>query len=468
MGTDADMRELIASEGANIDMSIMDSKIVKGFQRITGDKIYKIVSLYAYGLIKAKSRTGGHDLVTAAGSAVNSLARDYELDETNTVIPSVVGAAGDGSEYYEGTPLPGNAGIVGVTGLDQGNYFPLSLGQSIIGNFSEVKVLDGPVMVYGEGLNAPTFHLSIAADFALQKANLGLSHTATINHGIIAWFDSTDSSTIQFRLGSTVDVAKWKNKVEPTQYFEQTTQANMPILSNSVDLSSIGGSANTSGMVFGSGGASSWMAANLNTVFLNTSGMRPQQPGEYWTVAIVVSGDAGFNGTLLSRTTWNSGGSYKEHQYHYEVYKTAGGETFFRRTIGETTASGATGSTVNSANLNDSTGVIIASAGYDTSAGTYADWVWINDPSGIAATGGSYNYGNWVNSAATTHLGANIESAGGLSNYLNGTIHEIIILKNRISIGNFSDYGLNSTMVNALMRYFNHKWLGGQYYLNIY
>ena len=466
MGIDADMRELLAGASANIDMNLMDSKVVKGFQRITGDKIYKIVSLYEYALIKAKSRTRGHDLVSTAGTGLVKLAKDYDLDEANEVIPSMISALDKTSKYFEGDVLTGNAGIVGSTGDKQGDYFPLSLGQSITGNFSEVKALDGPVMVYGENLSEPHFHLSIASDFAFQNANLGLSHTA-FNHGIVAWFDASDTSTITFRSGSLVDVQVWTNKVQANQNFYQLTQANMPIFTNSHDLSAIGGSPNSKGLVFGSGGASSFMSANLNTQFLHDGVMRPQQ-NEYWTVAMVVSGDADFDGTILSRTKWNAPGSYLEHQYHYELYKTVGLETLFRRTIGETTAAGPAGSTVPSNNLNDTAGVIVASVGYDTQSGLFSDWVWINNPSGIAIAGGSYNYGNWVDPTSTTHLGANITSGAGLGNYLNGTIHEIIILKNRISVGNFDDYGLNSSMVNALMRYFNHKWFGDTFVVPIY
>jgi hypothetical protein len=471
MSNSPDIQKLVAGESSNIDMNLLDSKVVKGFQKITGDNIYKIVSLYAYGLVKAKGKTSGDDLVTARGASLDGAAHAYDLDENNLVSGSGGAlSATETARFYEGTVANGSAGITAGTGNHNGDYFPLSLGTSITGNFSEVKVLDGPMIVYGTNLSEPSFHLSFASDFANQSANLGLSNT-TSNHGIIAWFDAADASTIDFRAGSSMDVTTWKNKVEPSgltaQSFGQPTAANMPIYRDDIDLSTFGGNVNAKGIQFN--GTTDYMIGNNASTFLNTSGMQPKITGNYWTVIMVVSGGTDFDGTILSRTKFNaSSGGYMEHQYHYDVYKTAGGETFFDRVIGETTNNSPTGSSVTSVNINNGPAVIIASAGYDTSSGLFSDLIRINEAAGVALTGGSYNYGNWADNTSTTHLGANITSAAGVSNFLAGNIHEMIILKNRISIGDFNDYGLNSTMVNAIMRYIDFKWFGNSFIPDLY
>tara|TARA_R110000744_G_scaffold103936_1_gene199113 strand:- start:95 stop:1462 length:1368 start_codon:yes stop_codon:yes gene_type:complete len=455
MGHNFDMRELGGQFISNIDMNMMEAQLVRGNQVVTGDHIYKIVSLYDYGLVKCKNhlemRT--HDLV---GSADGNLAVDYDLDENNKVLMGGTIVAGD--NIYTGTPLNANSKLSHSTGSITGDYFPLSKGTSVMGNWTEVKVLDGPMLVYGNNLSYPKTHISISSDFGFQKGNEITSGT-TNNHGIQAWFDASDTSSLTL---SGSDVTSWANKVEASQTFSQITASKKPHRT-SVDLTAVGGSAASKAIEFN--GTSQFLIANNNTTFLNTH-MKPQNT--YFTFIAVISGGADLDGTILSRTSWNTTGSgYQENQYKYEMGNNGSGVSKFHRTIGEVGASG-TGSTADY-DLASSAGIIVASSGYDTETGGFQDNVWINSSQGIVGTGGTYTYGNFINNAATTHMGAGIfDASGNPGEFFEGNLHEMIILSNRLSVGEFSDFGLNSTMVNTIVRYLNYKWFANQNAITIY
>ena len=457
MGHNFNMRQLGGQFVSNVDLNLMEAQLIRGNQIVTGDNIYKIVSLYDYGLVKAKNNISmpTHDLVA---SADGNLAVDYDLDENNKTLKAGAVVTGSTDNIYEGTPLNANSKLSYSSGSITGDYFPLSKGTSVMGNWTEVKVLDGPMLVYGNNLSNPVTHISISSDFGFQQGNEITSGT-TNNHGIQAWFDASDASTLSL---SGVDVTSWANKVEASQTFSQITASKKPHSVN-VDLTALGGSVASKAVEFN--GTSQFLIANNNTTFLNAH-MQPQNT--YFTFIAVISGGANLDGTILSRTSWNTTGSgYQENQYKYEMGNNGSGVSKFHRTIGEVGASG-TGSTADF-DLADSAGIIVASAGYDTQTGGFQDNVWINSSQGIVGTGGTYTYGNFINHTATTHMGAGIfDASGNPGEFFEGNLHEMIILSNRLSVGDFSDFGLNSTMVNTIVKYLNYKWFANSNATTIY
>ena len=130
--------------------------------------------------------------------------------------------------------------------------------------------------------------------------------------------------------------------------------------------------------------------------------------------------------------------------------------------MGNVSGTGVTESTVDIA---DQGSIIINSAGYDTDSATWTDYVWI-DSNGPHEALSSYNYGNAYGTPAEDILGAIGDGAGGYSDFFHGNIHEILIFKNRLSVGEFNDYGLNEEMVNAIGNYLDHKWFNGSQFEN--
>jgi hypothetical protein len=319
------------------------------------------------------------------------------------------------------------------------NYIWMTNGQEIVGKFSEVKVIDGSAMIYGANLTGPKFHVNFMQDF--QNITASNSIDSTHLGQVVCWLDASRSSTIT-KSGS--DVSAWGSVHDSTVNFTQTTSGNRPVAVN-VNLSTYGGSATAPGVEFN--GSSDWMISNHTDFF---DYMTPQS--DFWTIAMVISGGTGLDGIILDKSYVDTGTLYC--QYRHQILNTGGGAAYYKRVVGETPG----GSTETSVNFNNTGSIIINSIGADTdTTPSHIDYVWA-DSNGASGAISSYNYGNAYNSLSDTLLGAGIDSSGNKVTHFAGNIHELIIIRNRISISNFGDFNLNEEMVNAIGRYLDQKW----------
>ena len=415
------LHKIYSEESANIDFNLAEKTVLRGFQKLKGD-IIKIRSLYDYCLIKAKSVTPGHNL---------SLDGSYNIDSGKNI-----GTSGDyisAGTYSDGT--------------SDSDYIALYTGQEIVGRFSEVKVIDGSALITGYDLETPTFHLNFINDFANQPANMSLGG---FGHQVFYWLDASIASSMTVSSGK---VSQWRNLVDNSvgEAFNQLTLSNRPTLGN-VDLSSQGGSSTAACVTFDGTddymvGPSAGSGSSLET------NMRPTI--DYFTVAMLISGGSTLDGGIFDRSINVSGNMFCE--YRLEVFQNSLGNAYFSRRIGDQVDL-----PVTSGNIASLPTIMINSIGYDTELADHVDYFWMDSdpPSDAVATA---NYGGHYDSGSSTYLGA-LLGPSGISQHFAGNIHEIIIFKNRLSVGNFNDYGLNEEMVNAIARYFDAKWFNGTGY----
>jgi len=433
-----DLHTLIASESANIDLNQLDRKVLRGFQVCSGT-IYKVVSNYDYLLVKMKSNTVGHDL-TRDGS-------EYFTD--NKPASGAPGFSGGNSTT---TVTEGDFESASIWDSDGGDYIVMTKGQEIVGNFSEVKILDGSANIYGADLEIKN-HINISTDFT---ALAGSAQMGGFESGLVYWLDASDSSTM---LALSGNVSRWDNKLDATHSFRQVTSLKQPEKVQ-IDLRTQGGSQFADAIQFTSG---KYMSSNTGVGPANAFSEYTTPQADYYTIAMVVSGGTGLTGTILDRAYDDSGTTYCQNRF--EIVNPSGSSAYYKRTIGGLIASGITEATVDIA---DQGTIIINSVGYDTQLATWADYVWI-DSNGPSEAVSSYNYGNAWSATAGDTLGCEINwPTSTPTNFLEGNIHEILIFKNRLSVSEFADYGLNEEMVNAIGHYLDHKWFNGAIFENTY
>ena len=418
---------LTADESSNIDMNQLERKILRGNQKCTGT-IYKIRSNYEYLLVAATSITDGDDF-TIDGVP-------WDKAEKNAIYTSTV----FGVEIYEGDD--------GNTGYDHSNqYILMTNGQELIGKFSEVKVVDGTAMIYGVDLTEPTYHFSIETELSNSPS---LEAFGGDPSGLIYWLDATDSA--DFTLGTGISagrVASWKNKINSSESFSQSTASAKP-LRTTVDFTTpYGGSAVTPGVLFD--GGSDYLTSTdtiLSTKMANHV--------NYYTVAVVVSGPALIDGVILDNSA-NVGGTLKSN-YRFEIAHDGSSFAGWARCIGmdNTVANTAYETGVN---LSDTASIIINTVGYDSDLSLNVDYVF-SDSNGAGTAISTYNYGNYVNSTFTKYLGA-ANNLLGPSRFFEGYIHELMIFNNKLSVSEYGDYNLNLEQIDSIGRYLDRKWLGG-------
>ena len=411
----SDLHKIYTEESANIDLNIAEKTVLRGFQKLTGD-IIKIRSLYDYCLVKAKSVAPGHHL-SLDGSYNTDSGKDFSV----------------GDDYIS----PG----IYADGTSDSDYIALYTGQEIVGRFSEVKVIDGSALITGYDLETPTFHLNFINDFANQPANMSLGG---FGHQVFYWLDASIASSMTVSSGK---VSQWRNLVDSSagESFNQLTVASRPALAN-IDLSAQGGDSNALGVTFDGLddyliGPTAGSGSSLET------NMRPTL--DYFTVAMLVSGGASIDGGIFDRAINVSGNIRCE--YRLEIFQDMLGNANFNRRIGDQVDLPVIGTSLASLPT-----IMINSIGYDTELADHVDYFWMdsNPPSQAVATA---NYGGHYDNGSVTYLGA-LLGPSGITQHFAGTIHEMIIFKNRLSVGNFNDYGLNEEMVNAIARYFDAKW----------
>ena len=325
---------LKAAEASNIDLNQVERQVLRGNQKCTGT-IYKIRSNYDYLLVSATSMTDGNDF-TIDG-------RDWDKAETQTIYTSPSGSI----ELYEGKATN--------TGYDHSNqYILMTNGQELIGKFSEVKVVDGTGMVYGLDLTEPTYHFSIETELSNSPA---LEAFGGDSSGLIYWLDATDSSDFTLGTGASAGrVALWKNKINSSEGFSQSTASAKPLRTTLDFTTPYGGSASTPAVLFD--GTSDYLTSTDS--ILST---RMGNHIDYYTVAMVVSGPALIDGVILDNSG-NVSGTLKSN-YRFEIAHDGSSFAGWDRCIGmdNSIANTAYETTVN---LSNTASIIINTVGFDS------------------------------------------------------------------------------------------------------
>jgi len=405
----ADIREYIGNELSGVNVNLLERRIVKGFHVVFGD-IVKIRSLYDYLLVQAETELG--DNLTRSG----------------------------GEPVY--SQKDGGAITDGASQDKDSEYFMLVKGDEITGKFKSVKVLDGEALVIGRNFSSPKRDINFIQDFHHQPAFLDLgSGDPTIMGGIEAWYDASAVSTITIGTLINGDVSRWDSKAPMSaDFFEQPSAGSRPQWST-VDLSVQGGSQLARAVKFHAAGTQ-YLIGAANATF------SPQPNLDKFTVIMAVSGDANLLGTILDRTWW--GGLSDNHQFQYSLNGTGGGTVGMYRNIGN---AGDQNTTLNLANRFN---IIVSSAGYDSESAIWAEHLHISHTEELDA----FMYGVDVNLGIKTIMGASRSGSGSTIGFpLEGNIHEIILIKNRIAVSDYGDFNLNVPMIDAIGLYLKNKWV---------